>query len=284
MDVDLARTFLTISETAHFGKAARVLNVTQSTISARIKTLEDLLGQQLFVRSKLGTTLTPAGIKFKSSAETMIRVWEHARHQVSLASEFQSLITIGGELTLWQQLVLKWLPWIRSSLPDVAVRTEILEPESLAHHLVEGSMDIGLTYLPINRPGVETEVLLDEELVMISTDHSDIGPGHQSYVYVDWGTTFRLQHEASFTGRETPALTMSPSQLGLAYIVEQGGAGYFPLRMIRPYLNAKQLHIVEKAPIFQQRVYLVYDSERKDERFNTALQGFRFVAAREAEQ
>ena len=100
MDVDLARTFLAISETAHFGKAARVLNVTQSTISARIKTLEDLLGQQLFVRSKLGTTLTPAGLKFKNSAETMIRVWEHARQQVSLANEYQSLISIGGELTL----------------------------------------------------------------------------------------------------------------------------------------------------------------------------------------
>jgi len=284
MDVDLARTFLTISETAHFGKAARALNVTQSTISARITTLEDLLGQQLFIRSKLGTTLTPAGIKFKGSAETMIRVWEHARQQVSLASEFQSLIGIGAELTLWQQLTLKWLPWVRSSLPDVAVRTEILDPEGLALHLVEGSIDIGLTYMPINRPGVETEVLLDEELVLMSTNHADIEPGQPSYVYVDWGTTFGLEHTASFAGRETPALTMSPSQLGLAYIVEQGGAGYFPRRMIRPYVEANQAHIVEKAPTFQQRVYMVYDAERKDERFNTALQGFRFVAARETEQ
>jgi len=284
MDVDLARTFLAIAETAHFGKAARVLNVTQSTISTRIKTLEDLLGQQLFIRSKLGTTLTPAGIKFKSSAETMIRVWEHARQQVSLASEFQSLITVGGELTLWQQLVLKWLPWVRASLPDVAVRTEILEPESLTHHLVDGSMDIGLTYLPINRPGIETEILMDEELVLVSTGDSDIEPGQPTYVYVDWGTTFSLQHEASFTGRETPGLTMSPSQLGLAYIIEHGGAGYFPRRMIGPYVEAGQAHVASHAPTFQQLVYLVYDSERKDERFNTALQGFRFVAAREAEQ
>jgi len=284
MDVDLARTFLTIAETAHFGKAARVLNVTQSTISTRIKTLEDLLGQQLFIRSKLGTTLTPAGIKFKSSAETMIRVWEHARQQVSLASEFQSLITVGGELTLWQQIVLKWLPWVRSSLPDVAVRTEVLEVESLTHHLVEGSMDIGLTYLPINRPGIETEILMDEELVLICAGPVDIEPGQPNYVYVDWGTTFGLQHEASFTGRETPALTMSPTQLGLAYIIEQGGAGYFPRRMVRPYIESGQARVADHTPTFQQLVYLVYDSERKDERFNTALQGFRFVAAREAEQ
>ena len=70
---------------------------------------------------------------------------------------------------------------------------------------------------------------------------------------------------------------------GLAYIVEHGGAGYFPIRMAKPYLEANQVHIVTKAPDFQQRIYLVYDSDRKDERFNTALQGFRFIAVRENE-
>ena len=283
MDVDLARTFLTISETAHFGKAAKALNVTQSTISARIKSLEDMLGQPLFVRSKLGTTLTPAGMKFKSSAEMMIRVWEHARQQVSLATEFQALISVGAELTLWQQLVFAWLPWVRSSLPDVAIRTEMLQADGLAHRLVEGSLDIGLTYLAANRPGVETEILVDEELVLISASVEDIEPGNPSYVYVDWGTAFRLHHDTHFPVNDTPALMMSPSQIGLAYVIEQGTAGYFPVRMVKPYLDLNQAHIVTRAPRFQQRVYLVYDSDRKDERFKTALQGFRFIAARENE-
>ena len=97
MDVDLARTFLTIADTAHFGKAAKALNVTQSTISARIKTLEDLLGQPLFDRSKTGTTLTQAGNRFKSSAEMMIRVWEQARQQVNTPSEFQAVVSVGAE-------------------------------------------------------------------------------------------------------------------------------------------------------------------------------------------
>ena len=179
--------------------------------------------------------------------------------------------------------MLKWLPWVRASLPDVAIRTEFLEPDALAHDLVEGSINIGLTYLPINRPGVETEVLLDEELVLISTGTGDVMPGQPSYVFIDWSTTFRLQHETSFAGSETPALTMSPSQLGLAYVIEHNGSAYFPRRMARPYLDSGQAHVVEKAPKFQQRIYLVYDADRKDERFSTALQGLRFIAAREAE-
>lgn len=282
MDVDLARTFLTISETAHFGKAAKALNVTQSTISARIKTLEEVLGQQLFVRSKMGTTLTPAGVKFRSSAEMMIRVWEHARQQVSLASDYQSSINIGGELALWQQLILKWLPWVRSSLPDVAIRTEILEPDGLAHDLIDGRIDIGLTYLPVNRPGFESEILHDEDLVLVSTGSGDLRPGDPNYVFIDWGTTFRLQHDAAFPQGTSPAITMSPSNLALRFVVAQGGAGYFPRTMARRYLDAKQAHIVNSAPHFQQRVHLVYNAGRKDEWIDTALQGLRLIASQEA--
>ena len=51
MDVNLARTFLMVAETGSFIDAGRKLNITQSTVSARIKGLEDLLGRELFERS-----------------------------------------------------------------------------------------------------------------------------------------------------------------------------------------------------------------------------------------
>jgi len=61
MDITLAKTFLAIAESGSFNDAADRLHVTQSTISSRIKTLEDLLGKSLLERSKSGAKLTPAG-------------------------------------------------------------------------------------------------------------------------------------------------------------------------------------------------------------------------------
>ena len=61
MDVELARTFLAIVGTRSFVRAADQLNVSQTTVSARIRTLEDELGRQLFVRNRNGAHLTPAG-------------------------------------------------------------------------------------------------------------------------------------------------------------------------------------------------------------------------------
>ena len=51
MDINLARTFLEIAGTHSFRRAAERLLVTQTSVSARVRTLEQLLGRQLFVRN-----------------------------------------------------------------------------------------------------------------------------------------------------------------------------------------------------------------------------------------
>jgi len=50
MDIALARTFLMVAETGSFIDAGRKLNITQSTVSARIRVLEELFGRPLFER------------------------------------------------------------------------------------------------------------------------------------------------------------------------------------------------------------------------------------------
>lgn len=51
MDTELARTFLTVVEADNFISAAERLHVSQSTVSTRIHTLENLLGRPLFMRN-----------------------------------------------------------------------------------------------------------------------------------------------------------------------------------------------------------------------------------------
>jgi DNA-binding transcriptional LysR family regulator len=59
--------------------------VTQSTVSARVKTLEDTLGRALFERSKAGARLTSAGEQFQRHATALLRVWQHAQLDVALS-------------------------------------------------------------------------------------------------------------------------------------------------------------------------------------------------------
>lgn len=73
MDISLARTFLEVISAGNFVAAAKRLHVTQSAISLRIKRLEEMLGRPVFLRTKSGTQLTPAGKQFERYARTLVK-------------------------------------------------------------------------------------------------------------------------------------------------------------------------------------------------------------------
>src|SRR5688500_6518228 len=125
MDLNLAKTFLDIVATGNFLRAAERLHVTQTAVSARVRNLEELLGRKLFVRNKAGASLTTAGERFLRYAQTLVQVWERARHQVAVPAGKRALVTVGCEVSLWDPLLLDWLLWMRRAAPQLAVRAEV---------------------------------------------------------------------------------------------------------------------------------------------------------------
>lgn len=283
METELARTFLAVIGAGSFINAAERLHVTQSTVSARIHALEEQLGCILFVRNKAGTTLTAAGRQFQKHAGTLVRTVEFARHDVGVARGFRAALTVGGRFGLWEQLLLHWLPQMRQRAPDVSIRAEIAMEADLMQGLVEGRLDIGVMYTPESRPGLTVEPLLEETLVLVSTGPAKRerpGPG---YVYVDWGPEFYARHSASFPDLVGPALTVNIGWLGLHHILEHGGSGYFPLRLVRGYLEERRLTRLPGAPEFSQPAYLVYPTEDRADYLEAALEEIRSLARREVD-
>src|SRR5690606_41178053 len=228
MDTELARTFLSVVAAGNFVKAAEKLFVTQSTVSARIQSLEQQLGCRLFERNKAGTTLTPAGRLFQKHATALLRTVERARQDAGIAQGFRASLTLGGRIGVWEGLLLPRLVYFRSRAPDVAVRAEIGFEEELMQGLVEGRVDIAVLYSPQSRPGLVVERLTDEELLLVSTRAEAAGPGEPGYVYVDWGPEFYARHQASFPEFIGSGLTVNVGWLGLQHVRAAGGSGYFP--------------------------------------------------------
>lgn len=281
MDTELARTFLTVVAAGNFVNAADRLHVTQSTVSARIHTLETTLGCTLFVRNKGGTTLTPAGRHFQKHASTLVRTVEQARHEVGVARGFRAALTIGARFGLWEQFLTQWLPVLLQDAPDISVRAEIGLESDLMPGLVEGRLDIAILYTPESRPGLKVEWLFDDRLVIVCTEPGgkpEPGPG---YVYVDWGPEFFARHSASFPDFFGSALTVNVGWLGLQHVLETGGSGYFPLRLVRPYLQAGTLTVLSGGPEFALSAYAVYPMDADRSVLGPALDIIRRAAARE---
>ena len=86
MDTELLKTFLEVSRTRHFGRAAESLYLTQSAVSFRIRQLENQLGVNLFTRHRNNIRLTAAGEKLLPYAETLMSTWQAARKEVAHTS------------------------------------------------------------------------------------------------------------------------------------------------------------------------------------------------------
>lgn len=279
MDIELARTFLEIVRTRSFVRAADQLNVSQTTVSARVRALEERLGRPLFVRNKTGASLTPAGEQFLRYAPMFVQLWQRARHQVAVPPGRRAVLTLGGELSLWHPWLVEWLHWMRRSAPDVALRVQVGVPESLTNQVSTGALDVAVMYAPQYRPGARVELLLEEKLVLVTTDAEGKAVEPDSYIYVDWGPDFAQHHELSFPEDTNPGLFVGLGPLALTYVLEAGGSGYFRQRAVAPHIAAGKLHLVAGAPSFFYPIYAVCSAQADDELVTLALQGLRNIAA-----
>ena len=82
MDLVRLRYFRTVAKTLHFRRAASLLNVSQPPLSKSIKTLENELGTQLFVRTRRHVELTPAGQVLLERCEKIFQELEEAQIEV----------------------------------------------------------------------------------------------------------------------------------------------------------------------------------------------------------
>jgi DNA-binding transcriptional LysR family regulator len=281
MDTELARTFLTVVTAGNFISAADRLHVSQSTVSTRIHTLEDQLGCTLFVRNKAGTTLTSAGRQFQRHAATLVRTIEQARHDIGIPEGFSGTLVVGGRIGLWEEFLLQWLQLMREARPEISIRAESgLEPE-LMQGLIEGRTDIGVMYTPQSRPGLKIEQLFEEKLILVSTDPRGKPEPQPGYVYVDWGPEFYARHSACFPNFAGPSLSANIGWLGLQHLLENGGSGYFPKRIVLPHLKARRLSLIGGAPEFSMPAYVVYPIEYNRDLFGSALEIMHRIASPE---
>jgi DNA-binding transcriptional LysR family regulator len=279
MDIERARTFLEIIHSGSFLKASERLHVTQTTVSARIRTLEEELGRKLFIRNRNATLLTPAGKEFERYAQSLMQIWERARQQLAVPLGKTSIVAVGCELSLWNPLFLDWLVHMRATYPLTAIQAHVGLADQLLEQLRTGALDIAILYAPRLLPGLKVELLIEEKLVLVRGTHRESATETDEYVHVDWGPVFAAQQGATSIPHGPPGLFVGLGPLGLNYIVRVGGMGYFRKGTAAPFLGTGELELVCSAPEFAYPAYAVYrDESETREDINDALTALRHVA------
>ena len=274
------KTFLEIAATENFYQAAKNLNIAQSTASARINTLEQVLGHRLFNRDRSGFEITAAGLQFQKHALNLMRSWEQAQQSIGLVSELQSVYRVCVQLNLWEKLISNWIPWMRERESNAILNVESDYSLEMMNQLSDGLLDIAVMYSPRKVQGLKIEQLFEENLVMVSTHASVLAEvDTDSYVLVNWGRAFLHLHSQTFTTLHNPPLVVGLGPIALKHILARGGSCYQSLSVAQPLIDSNQLFIVKDAPAYPRPVYMVYpDDTNEIRRLQLALEGLRQVA------
>lgn len=280
MDIEFARTFLAIAAAGNFVGAAQRLHVTQSTVSARIQTLEAQLGASLFRRGRGGAELTPAGHRFLRHAKTLVQTLEQARHDVGLPAGFSGSLTLSGRIALWDGFLPQWVAKMRQTHADISLRLEAGFEEGIMQGLVQGTVDVGVMYTPESRPGLGIERLFEEVLVLVTSEPDRPWPD-KGYIHMDWGPEFHAQFTTKFPEIEPPAITANIGWLVMQQILYCGGSGYFPVRMTRDLIEQGQLWHKLDSPVFFLPAYMVFPLDRQDNILDSALDTLRNLSVKE---
>ena len=272
MDLQLLKTFLEVADTGSFGAAAGRLFVTQSAVSLRVHRLEDQLGRPLFERGKAGVTLTPAGREFRGFATMILRNWEQARQRVSALDSTATSLMIGAESTLWPRFGFRWLDRLRQSQPELVIKAVLAGPEGLVQMALSGEVQVLLTHSALDRPGLHSERLIEEQLVMVSPwPDATVESVAKAYALVDWGPDFLRFHEMALPSLFNPHLTLSDGAMAAWYLRSRPCAAYIPTRLAHASLETGQLHLVQDAPGFTLASWAVW-REDTDEHLRAVAQ------------
>jgi DNA-binding transcriptional LysR family regulator len=163
------RSFLSVAETLHFGRSARLLNLSQPALSLQVKALEDELGVQLLSRNRQGTALTEAGQAFREDAAIALERLEFAKRKAQWASTGKlGHIRIGFISTAGFEIVPNLMRRFRKSYPDVEFSIRNILTGTQLEMIEDGLLDVGFLRLPIeNRKEIEVTTVHREPFVAI---------------------------------------------------------------------------------------------------------------------
>jgi DNA-binding transcriptional LysR family regulator len=253
MELEHLRSFLTLAGQLHFGRTARLLNVSQPALTKRIRQLESEVGGQLFRRGRSGTYVTDLGRLLFDQAGELVRFADQLLNDMRRAArgEIGSLGIGFGFHTF--ELVPRVVAQLRRRAPEVQVKLRDMSTREQLVALGSGTIDIGFVRLPVTGDFEQLPVIQDslaivrslepkgnrhlrlkdcreEAFIMLSSERSPTFRQHALRLCAKFGFSPRIVQEA----HELPTLfALARAGVGLAVV---------PISACRAGIKGVQVH------------------------------------------
>lgn len=254
MDIRFLTTFIEVTKTRHFGKAAENLYLTQSAVSARIKLLEEYFHTTLFIRQRNSIQLTQSGEKLLPYAKQLCATLNEAKQELQIQS---SEYVVCGATQLASELLLPtMLSHLHNSFPDWSVKAEVLTLDALSRQLHERVTDLAFSTEPLKSEEVNSTVLMEHEIALYRVGKNSDAVNAADFVAIDWGSKARDWLLTAYPQLRDAKLRTNSLNLALNNLLSEGGIAVLPTNIenqIPANVNVTKIRTLENVPL---RLYI----------------------------
>jgi len=259
--------FIEVSNTLNFSRAAERVGISQPSLSAAIKRLENSIGVELFIRHQKGVTITKAGIQLLAHAKQLLQCWKKVQSlALTSSNEPAGTFTIGSHPSLALFSFPGFLPKLLKKYPKLELQLKLDLSRKIVDQVMDLTIDLAIVANPIKHPNLIIQKLFNDEVTFwCSTEPHPIAnlSSGQANIICDpelLQTQWLLNNlQKDFT------YSRMLSSNNLEVIVEltaQGcGVGILPTTVAKRH---KKLQRVPNARVYTDEICLIYRPENKN--------------------
>ena len=256
MQVELIETFLDLMESRSFNRTAERLNITQSTVSHRVKALEAQFNRKLFTRNKGGTVPTAAGLRFLDYAKALQNQWHEATRAVTNAGALERSMRLGVQHDLAEAFAGEWMATIRRELPGIEIYMEADYSNQMNRDLGAGDLDLAILYTPHYLPDLYYERIGDLHYVMVSTEAQMLAEiRSESCIRSSFSPGFDRAHRLALPHLSAALLAAGQNMAITRLLRTLGGSAYVTAATAERLADDGFTARVQDAPVIPQTVY-----------------------------
>ena len=183
MDEKDLQIFLTLADTGNLTRTAEKLYLAQPTLSKRLQNMESELGATLFLRSKQGVTLTPAGEEAQKVIQRTVQDFDSLREQLQLRKNtICGTLRIEASIDYSKYRLPQVLAAYTSQYPDVTLKVSTDHSRDCIKKLQDGKFHLAIVRGEYDWD--EGKILLEREPVCLirSRENADVPLNEMRYI------------------------------------------------------------------------------------------------------
>jgi len=285
---------LAVARLGNVSRAAEEMYLTQPTLTARIKALEDELGDQLFVRTSRGMRLTEAGKEFVPYAERCLASVDEGKQRLrELRDASGGRLSLGTSPGVGTYALPAILERFRAAHPRVSVSVRSGHSEDVLEMVLKEEVHVGLARA-VSHPEVESMQLYEDELVLVvdpqhrftekgSAELAEVG--REQLILFDYASSYYELTQSLFKNagiREFQAIELDNIEAAKRMVEHRLGVAFLPRTAVVRSVAAGHLCLieVEDSPEIQRPIVAI---RRRDVPLTGTVQAFLEVAGKMGE-